>query len=201
MDEIKQHLETLGLGPDATPAEATQAYHDLMMVWHPDRFPANSRLQRLAQERAKQINLAYDKLKAHWNDPLTSESSSDSGPRQYQPRETRAGERSAPHEKGTSPSTRPVALGILAFAVFGIGCFAFSMLAGFEPPFWPTFVAALFFGIAVLSIAKVRKNVPEPTFWNYVKTFATTAGWVLIGFAVVAAFCMNAGREKGKDST
>jgi curved DNA-binding protein CbpA len=34
-------------------------------VWHPDRFPNDPRLQEKAQEKLKEINLAYDYLKSH----------------------------------------------------------------------------------------------------------------------------------------
>src|SRR5262245_35096755 len=63
LPELGQHLDTLGLKPSATPDQAKQAYRDLVMVWHPDRFPADSRLQKLAQEKTKQINIAYQTLK------------------------------------------------------------------------------------------------------------------------------------------
>ena len=64
MDDFRQHLDTLGLGCAASLAEIKQAYRDLMMVWHPDRFLGNSRLQQLAEEKTKQINLAYQQLNA-----------------------------------------------------------------------------------------------------------------------------------------
>src|ERR1043165_2825178 len=63
IEEIRQHLQALGLKSCATQDQAKQAYRDLLMVWHPDRFPADSRLQQLAQEKTKQINLAYQTLK------------------------------------------------------------------------------------------------------------------------------------------
>lgn len=40
----------------------------MVQVWHPDRFPHNPDLQRKAQERAKQINNAYDILKRYLKD-------------------------------------------------------------------------------------------------------------------------------------
>src|SRR5919108_2228422 len=64
MDEIHQHFATIGLKPGATPEEVKQAYRDLIMVWHPDRFPADSRLQQMAQEKTKQINIAYQAFKS-----------------------------------------------------------------------------------------------------------------------------------------
>ncbi len=52
----------LGLEPGASGAEIKQAYRDLVIVWHPDRFPGNSRLQKIATEKLKEFNLAYQEL-------------------------------------------------------------------------------------------------------------------------------------------
>jgi len=60
---IERALQTLGLGPDATPHDIKQAYRDLAMVWHPDRFPKDSRLQRKAEENLKEINRAHEILR------------------------------------------------------------------------------------------------------------------------------------------
>ena len=42
------------------------AYRDAMSVWHPDRFSVNPRLKHKAEEKAAQINLAYETLSAHF---------------------------------------------------------------------------------------------------------------------------------------
>lgn len=66
MNNINQCYEILGIKPGASPEEVKQAYRDLAMVWHPDRFPAdNPRLQEKAQEELKKINAAYEVLKSH----------------------------------------------------------------------------------------------------------------------------------------
>ena len=49
----------LGLRLGATHAEIRQAYHDLVRVWHPDRFQADGRLQKVAAEQLRRINEAY----------------------------------------------------------------------------------------------------------------------------------------------
>jgi hypothetical protein len=63
MDKRAEHLSTLGLGPDASWDEVTQAYKDLMRVWHPDRFQADDRLRKKAEEQAQRINNAMGELK------------------------------------------------------------------------------------------------------------------------------------------
>jgi hypothetical protein len=54
----------LGMPPGASMEELKTAYRDLVKVWHPDRFAGNPRLQRKAQEKLKEINLAYERLQS-----------------------------------------------------------------------------------------------------------------------------------------
>src|ERR687891_508371 len=42
--------------------EIKQAYRDQTKVWHPDRFSNDLRLQKKAEEKIKQLNLAYRRL-------------------------------------------------------------------------------------------------------------------------------------------
>ena len=71
MDELKKHLEVLGLKPGASVDEVKAAYRELAMVWHPDRFPADSPLQARATLKLKDVNLAYDYVMAHgFNDGI-----------------------------------------------------------------------------------------------------------------------------------
>lgn len=62
MDAVEHALDILGLGPDAKPQDVKQAYRDLVKVWHPDRFPNDSRVRRKAEEKLKEINEAYRTL-------------------------------------------------------------------------------------------------------------------------------------------
>jgi TonB family protein len=52
----------LEIEPGASFEEIRQAYRDQTKVWHPDRFPNDVRLQKKAEEKLKQINLAYQRL-------------------------------------------------------------------------------------------------------------------------------------------
>ncbi len=66
MNDINQCYEILGLKPGASWEEVKQAYRDLAMVWHPDRFPAdNPRLKEKAQQELKRIIAAYEVTKSH----------------------------------------------------------------------------------------------------------------------------------------
>ena len=57
--------------PGASMEELKTAYRDLVKVWHPDRFAGNPRLQRKAQEKLKEINLAYERLQSRSTSPAS----------------------------------------------------------------------------------------------------------------------------------
>ena len=60
--EITRAYRELELEPGGSIEQVKEAYRELVKVWHPDRFPNGSKVQRKAQERLKEINLAYEKL-------------------------------------------------------------------------------------------------------------------------------------------
>jgi len=62
MDDLSDFYRILEVGPNASLAEIKQAYRELARVWHPDRFPNDARLQQKAQEKLKQINVAYERI-------------------------------------------------------------------------------------------------------------------------------------------
>ena len=64
MDDIKRCYEKLGLTMGASEEDVKTAYRDLVQVWHPDRFSHNPTLQKKAQEKLKEINTAYEAVKA-----------------------------------------------------------------------------------------------------------------------------------------
>jgi len=57
------YYEMLEIAPNASPEEVREAYRLLTMVWHPDRFPKDSKLWTHANEKMQQINEAYTALK------------------------------------------------------------------------------------------------------------------------------------------
>ncbi len=62
--DIPTALAHLDLTPDATEAEATQAFRDLIRVWHPDNFAAKPELLERATTKTKLINEAWATLNA-----------------------------------------------------------------------------------------------------------------------------------------
>jgi preprotein translocase subunit Sec63 len=65
-DKISRCIEILGLKANASVEEVDQAYRDLANVWHPDRFVGNPRLQKKAEEKLKEINVAYEYIKSYY---------------------------------------------------------------------------------------------------------------------------------------
>jgi curved DNA-binding protein CbpA len=61
---IQRSFEILELDPGATEDDARQAYKDIVNVWHPDRFSANPRLKEKAEQKLKEVNLAYEAIKS-----------------------------------------------------------------------------------------------------------------------------------------
>src|SRR6267378_4794616 len=62
VSDYESDFRTLDVEPGASHEEIRQAYHDQTKVWHPDRFPNDIRLQKKAEEKLKQINMAYQRL-------------------------------------------------------------------------------------------------------------------------------------------
>jgi hypothetical protein len=56
------HYETLGVADGATPEHLKQAYLALVKRWHPDRFAHDPAQQKLAEEKLRAINVAYEAL-------------------------------------------------------------------------------------------------------------------------------------------
>lgn len=52
-------LQLLGVGIYATENEIKAAYRLLVKVWHPDRFPGDSKLKEAAEAKLKEINSAF----------------------------------------------------------------------------------------------------------------------------------------------
>ncbi|MBI3877374.1 MAG: SEL1-like repeat protein [Verrucomicrobia bacterium] len=62
--KIRRSFYVLDVEPGATPDQTKQAYLTLVKIWHPDRFANDPDLTRKASEKMKEINQAYDEVKA-----------------------------------------------------------------------------------------------------------------------------------------
>ncbi|MDB9349275.1 J domain-containing protein [Nodularia spumigena] len=61
--DINHAYEILGLTPGASQGQVKQAYRQLVKIWHPDRF-FDPREKRDAEEKIKEINVAYNQVKS-----------------------------------------------------------------------------------------------------------------------------------------
>jgi hypothetical protein len=59
-------FQLLGLENDASPEKVKKAYKSFVKTWHPDRFPLGSQQQQLAENRLKDINAAYHRIRSSW---------------------------------------------------------------------------------------------------------------------------------------
>jgi hypothetical protein len=62
LKDLQDCYRVLELPPGASLEEVRRSYHELVKVWHPDRFTTDSKLQRRAGEKLKDINLAYERI-------------------------------------------------------------------------------------------------------------------------------------------
>ncbi len=141
MDAIERALQTLGLGPDATPQDIKQAYRDLVVVWHPDRFPKDSRLQRKAEENLKEINKAYEILRGY--DPASRVRS---GPHTTlwawpNPAQDRPGA-GAPRQSSSAPTSRSLhplwahIIGTMSRSLHPLWAYIAGMMSRSPVPLW-----------------------------------------------------------------
>ena len=65
---IKRCLEVLELKNATSISKVKHAYRELVHVWHPDRFPSDSPIKSRADEKMREINMAYEKLIAFLSD-------------------------------------------------------------------------------------------------------------------------------------
>ncbi len=64
----EQHYGVLGLGPGASPGEASGAYRRLSREWNPDRFREGSTRREEAEQRSRSINVAFDTIRRTWSE-------------------------------------------------------------------------------------------------------------------------------------
>jgi hypothetical protein len=63
--ELQRCYEVLGIQEPASSEAVRQAYKAQVKFFHPDRFTDDPDQQRLAQERLKEVNAAYEALQTH----------------------------------------------------------------------------------------------------------------------------------------
>lgn len=91
---MEKYYKILEIHTNASEQDIKQAYRELVKVWHPDRFAHDSKLQKRADEKLKEINDAYQKIVDHLNTSKQRQQS-----QQYQRRETQEKPSSQPPPK------------------------------------------------------------------------------------------------------
>lgn len=68
MPDYSGHYATLGVSPQTDWKTLRSRYRQLIKRWHPDRFSTEPEQRRQAEERTKEITLAYQALERYWRD-------------------------------------------------------------------------------------------------------------------------------------
>lgn len=126
MDDYSKCFQTLGLEANSSPEQVKKAYRDLVQVWHPDRFSHDERLRLIAQEKLKEINGAYELLKAAFFEASMAPESAQTTEAEATPNEAvpcSPEEETRPTAGKRSP--RWVTLSLIAIAVIGAAVFVF----------------------------------------------------------------------------
>jgi len=75
--EIDKYYEILEVNKSASPEQVRQAYKDLVNIWHPDRVSNNRRLKQKAEDKLKEINIAYEKVNSYLSSQERQEAKND----------------------------------------------------------------------------------------------------------------------------
>ena len=96
---MEKYYKILEIHTNATEQEVTQAYRDMVKVWHPDRFPNDIRLQKRADRKLKEINNAYERIVEHLKNPHKQQQS-----QQYERTEKQEEQAAQPPPRQTKPN-------------------------------------------------------------------------------------------------
>lgn len=131
MDDYSRFYATLGVNPDTDWETLRGHYKRLIGQWHPDRFSGDTTSREIAEERSKQITIAYQALgnyrRAHGVLPPRTpvKDASAQGPEPHDPASSRVNTRvhaetgamgAAISERANSRPGRGIALVLLAVA-------------------------------------------------------------------------------------
>lgn len=62
---VQRYFKTLGLDQKVTAREAKDAYINLVRIWHPDQFSYDPVFKARAEEKLKEINVAYSEVRSY----------------------------------------------------------------------------------------------------------------------------------------
>ncbi len=70
--DLERCFEIFEINSKTPMKEIKRVYRDLVTIWHPDRFSHNPRLEKIAEKKLKEVNMAYNFLKNPGNFPENS---------------------------------------------------------------------------------------------------------------------------------
>ena len=65
--DLHKYYKILDVTPDTPWEDIKRAYHDMMKVWHPDRFSGDPRLQKIVEEKTKELTHAFQKIEEDYH--------------------------------------------------------------------------------------------------------------------------------------
>ena len=66
-EDLQKYYKILEVTPDTPWDDIKRSYRDLMKVWHPDRFAGDKRLQKIVEEKTKELTYAYKKVEEDYH--------------------------------------------------------------------------------------------------------------------------------------
>jgi curved DNA-binding protein CbpA len=60
---VQTYFKTLGLSQKVTTRKAKEAYINLVRIWHPDQFSNDPEFRARAEDKLKEINVAYSEVR------------------------------------------------------------------------------------------------------------------------------------------
>ncbi len=122
MQEMDRYFQLFGLNRGASEQELKESYKDILSVWDPNRFSDNPHLREKANEKIREIHIAYEKLRPYitgGNTRKTGERSYDESQPSQQVQLPREGPSARPEAKRTWLTTTIVG-GIAILLVVGV---------------------------------------------------------------------------------
>jgi hypothetical protein len=130
MEQIDKYYKILRLNPGASEEEVREAHKRLLNVWRPDRFLDDPRLKENANERLREINIAFENLTSSMNQENEGHQTSEkqdhaephSPPHEPPPRSEKANYTSGdkdPEESEPPPKPPPKCLRIINLPKYG----------------------------------------------------------------------------------
>ncbi|WP_413167026.1 DnaJ domain-containing protein [Capilliphycus salinus ALCB114379] len=187
MDEIEYYYRILNLQPGASLEDVKQAYRNLALIWHPDRYPLDSRLQAEAEQKFKEINYAYVHLRSRLSDPEFSvshgptpstASSPPPTPPEDNPFQTSRVYQETPQpvdSSVSSPDSPVIPWGWLAGTFLGYTLIGW-VLTALSVPLWNEILAAMLWAIVAI-LASMGERF-EHSWFIALMVAGGMAGWV-----------------------